>query len=144
MDFPVKREINSEEETTSVAIEFAKVIKPGDVICLNGNLGAGKTFFIKQVVKQYGIVNASSPTFAIVNEYAGTRNVYHFDFYRINKVAELYDIGFNDYINDTDSIVFIEWAELFTQVLPSKTIEVKLILNEDSTREIEIKSNARE
>lgn len=71
------------------------------------------------------------------------KKIYHFDFYRINKVNELYDIGFNDYINDADSIVFIEWAELFPDVLPSNTIEVKLTLNEDNTRVIEINKNGR-
>lgn len=142
MDFPFKKEINTEEATESVAVEFAKHLKCGDIVCLNGNLGAGKTFFIKQVVKQFGITNASSPTFAIVNEYTADKRVYHFDFYRINKVNELFDIGFNDYINDNDSIVFIEWAELFPEVLPSHTINVNMILNDDSTRIIEINGDA--
>jgi len=142
MVFPFRKEINSEEATMAVAEEFSKHVKEGQVVCLNGNLGAGKTFFIKQVVKHYGITNASSPTFAIVNEYSSEKRVYHFDFYRINKINELYDIGFNDYINDNDSIVFIEWAELFPEVLPSETINVNMILNEDSSRIIEINSNA--
>jgi tRNA threonylcarbamoyladenosine biosynthesis protein TsaE len=143
MELPFKKEINTELETNSVAEEFAKIISEGDVICLNGNLGAGKTYFVKQIAAIFGIKNASSPTFAIVNEYTGQKKIYHFDFYRINEVNELYDIGFNDYINDADSIVFIEWAELFPDVLPSNTIEVKLTLNEDNTRVIEINKNGR-
>jgi tRNA threonylcarbamoyladenosine biosynthesis protein TsaE len=142
MVFPFKKEINTEEDTIAVAEEFSRHLQDGQVVCLNGNLGAGKTFFIKQIVKQYGITNASSPTFAIVNEYTADKRIYHFDFYRINKINELYDIGFNDYINDNDSIVFIEWAELFPEALPSNTINVHMILNDDSTRIIEINSNA--
>lgn len=143
MKFPFKADITSEEKTIQVAKEFSEIVNCGDVVCLTGNLGAGKTFFIKHVAEQFGIKNASSPTFALVNEYYGSKNIYHFDFYRINKVNELYDIGFNDYINDTDSIVFIEWAELFPEVLPSGTIDIKLVLNDDLTREIEIVKNAR-
>lgn len=143
MKLPFKKAIDSEEETIAAAKEFAEYIKPGDVVCLNGNLGAGKTFFVKQVCLELGINNASSPTFAIVNEYSGKIKVYHFDFYRINKINELFDIGFNDYINDSDSIIFIEWAELFADIIPSGFIEIKLLLNENSAREIEIDRNAR-
>lgn len=73
MELPFKKEINTELETNSVAEEFAKIISEGDVICLNGNLGAGKTYFVKQIAAIFGIKNASSPTFAIVNEYTGRK-----------------------------------------------------------------------
>jgi len=142
MKLPYRKEIFQEEDTIKAAAEFASFVKEGDVVCLNGNLGAGKTFFTKQVVSRFGINNSSSPTFAIVNEYTGHKKVYHFDFYRINKVNELFDIGFNDYINDTDSIIFIEWAELFPGVIPAGAINVNITLNDDSTRIIEISRDA--
>jgi len=130
-----KIKINSEEETIAAAEKFAGQLKPGEVIVLNGNLGAGKTFFVRQALKCLGIDNVSSPTFAIVNEYTGKFKIYHFDFYRINDPAELFDIGFNDYLNDEDSVTFIEWGNLMPAVLPHRRLEINININSDFTRE---------
>ena len=137
MQYPSKISVNTEEETAELAENFIKTLSPGDVVILNGNLGAGKTFFIKRALKYLGINNVNSPTFAIVNEYSGSRKFYHFDFYRINDIAELYDIGFNDYLNDTDAAVFIEWGNLMPGILPHKRIEINIKLNDDFSREFE-------
>ncbi len=141
MDFPFKKLINSEEETIELAKDFAVSIFPGDVVILNGNLGAGKTFFIKNAVKALGGNNVNSPTFAIINEYEGNYKIFHFDFYRINEMVELYDIGFNDYLNNPDAIVFIEWGDLFHEILPKKRIIIEIKLNEDYSREFTFKKN---
>lgn len=126
MKFPYERISSSEEDTRKIALEFLNVLKAGDVVVLNGELGTGKTFFIKKIAESLGVQNANSPTFAIVNEYGSQPMIYHFDFYRINKVNELHDIGLEDYLTDSDAIIFIEWGELFPEVLPTKRYEIKI------------------
>jgi len=126
MSFPYLRKSNSEEDTTTIANEFSGLIKRGMVIILNGELGVGKTFFIKKILKKNLINNSNSPTFAIVNEYEGENKFYHFDFYRINIEAELHDIGIEDYFSDMESIIFIEWGNLFPNMLPKKRIEINI------------------
>lgn len=142
MDFPFHIVIISEEETEAIAKDFAEELKAGDVVVLSGELGAGKTFFVKKVLANFGITWVNSPSFAIVNEYKNFHKFYHIDFYRIKSVNELLDIGFEDYLNDDDAIIFIEWGNLFSQILPEKTIEVKIKINSDSTREIFITKHA--
>lgn len=126
MNFPCERISSSEEETRQLALEFLSELKAGDVVVLNGELGTGKTFFIKKITEALGISNANSPTFALVNEYEGDIRIYHLDFYRINKEAELHDIGLEDYLADNIAITFIEWGELFPDVLPQKRYEIKI------------------
>lgn len=138
MDFPFQTILNSEDDTTKAAKEFSKILAYGDVVALNGDLGTGKTFFVKAACKEYEIENVNSPTFAIVYEYTGKRKVYHFDFYRIKKIEELYDIGIEDYFNDDEAITFIEWAELMNEVLPKKLYSVSLKLLDENKRELEI------
>ena len=135
MEFPFKKIILSESETTELAQHFVDQITKGDVIVLNGNLGTGKTFFVKKALEKFEIKNVNSPTFAIVNEYKNSLKFFHFDFYRINKIQELFDIGFNDYLNDEEAVIFIEWGELFQEILPKKKIEINITLNEDFSRE---------
>lgn len=126
MKFPCERISYSEEDTKQIALEFFKELKAGDVVVLNGTLGSGKTFFIKKIAESLGVQNANSPTFAIVNEYDSQQKIYHFDFYRINKVNELHEIGLEDYLTDSEAITFVEWGELFPEVLPSKRYEIKI------------------
>lgn len=135
MSFPYSRKSVSEDETSIIAKEFAASLKNGMIIILNGELGAGKTFFIKQVLKQFNVTNANSPTFAIVNEYAGDKTFYHFDFYRINTESELLNIGIEDYFSDEESIIFIEWGNLFPDILPQKRIEINISYLTDNERE---------
>ena len=134
MDFPFSFISKSEEDTIAIAREFADIIENGMLIILNGNLGAGKTFFIKQVLQKFNIKNANSPTFAIVNEYKGDRIFYHLDFYRINKETELFDIGIEDYFYDQESVIFIEWGNLFPNILPKKRIEINISYNDNDLR----------
>ncbi|MCU7496356.1 MAG: tRNA (adenosine(37)-N6)-threonylcarbamoyltransferase complex ATPase subunit type 1 TsaE [Ignavibacteria bacterium] len=132
--------MNSEEETARLAGEFSELLQGGEIVALNGDLGAGKTSFIKHLLRNFEIDNVSSPTFAIVNEYQGSLKVNHFDFYRINKVEELYDIGFEEYLTREDTLTFIEWADLLPEVLPSKRIEISFVVNDDFSREISFKN----
>ena len=138
MIFPYKSIVHSEKETVEVAARFAEIIQTSDIIALNGNLGAGKTFLVKNICRKFGIENVSSPSFAIVNEYRGTRKFYHFDFYRINKIVELYDIGFEEYVNDSEAAVFIEWANRVPEILPENRYQVDIEILGELSREITI------
>lgn len=124
-------------ETIELAKSFSENISASEVVVLNGELGSGKTFFIKHLLKCFGVQNVSSPTFAIVNEYTARFNFYHFDFYRINKENELIEIGFNDYLTAENSVVLIEWGSLFPNLLPKKRTEISIRVNEDFSREFE-------
>jgi tRNA threonylcarbamoyladenosine biosynthesis protein TsaE len=139
VELPYSKVVNSEDETISLAKEFFLILKDGDVVALNGNLGAGKTFFIKHLLKNFGIEGVNSPSFAIVNQFEGRQKVNHFDFYRINKINELYDIGFEDYLNMTDAITLIEWANLIPEILPSQRMEINIEILDDTIRKFNFK-----
>jgi tRNA threonylcarbamoyladenosine biosynthesis protein TsaE len=136
---PLKKIVKSEDETSRLAKEFVQLIEPNDKIVLEGQLGTGKTFFIKNALQVLGIKNVNSPTFAIVNEYTGKYRIYHFDFFRVKSAAELIDIGWLDYMNDERAISFIEWGNLLPEVLPASRYEISIEMNEDFSREISIK-----
>jgi tRNA threonylcarbamoyladenosine biosynthesis protein TsaE len=124
--YPSKVKTRSEEESAKLAKEFIANITNGERVVLNGELGAGKTFFIKAALSSIGISNVSSPSFAIVNEYQNISHIYHFDFYRLKNFVELFDIGWQDYLNDDQSIIFIEWGSRFESILPAKRIEINI------------------
>jgi tRNA threonylcarbamoyladenosine biosynthesis protein TsaE len=139
LELPYSTTVKSEKETVKLASEFADGINPGDVIVLNGQLGAGKTFFIKQALLKLGVNTVSSPSFAIINEYKGKIKYYHADFFRLKNIEELYDIGWQDYLNEDEAVVFIEWGNLLPAALPNKRLEIQIFLNEDFSREFNIK-----
>ena len=126
IEYPSKIKITSEAETAALAYEFMLSCKNGDRVVLNGNLGAGKTFFIKAALTSIGITSVNSPSFAIVNEYSNEFHICHFDFFRLKNSAELFDIGWQDYINDDESIIFIEWGNRFPAILPVERIEINI------------------
>lgn len=137
MEYPLVIKSESEQDTINIAGEFIKNLKPGDVINLMGELGSGKTFFIKQALAKFGIDNVNSPSFAIVNEYSNKYKFYHFDFYRLKNVEELFDIGWQDYLNNNQAIIFVEWGDLFLNILPPQRIDVNIkVIN--NLREFEI------
>lgn len=114
------------EETKQFAQRFAKELKSGDVICLNGDLGAGKTAFVQGLAKGLGIDDyITSPTFTIVNEYFGDLPLYHFDVYRISESDEMYEIGYDEYITG-DGICVIEWSEIISDILPPKRYDIEI------------------
>ena len=138
MNFPFEQNFSSLQDLDNIAKDFASSLTPSDIVSLNGDLGAGKTAFVKLICKYFQIFDVNSPTFAIVNEYSGDKKIFHFDFYRVKRVEELYDLGFEDYLNHDNAIIFIEWANLFNEILPSKHFDVQLTLKQDNTRTIRI------
>jgi tRNA threonylcarbamoyladenosine biosynthesis protein TsaE len=138
VEFPFEKTVESELETSEIAKLFSEKIIPGEVVCLNGNLGTGKTFFIKSVCKEFNIADVSSPTFAIVNQHNGKYQVNHFDLYRIKKAEELYDIGFEEYLADSQSISFIEWADLFEDEIAKCSYKVYFEFLGSTKRKIRI------
>ena len=114
------------EKTVEVGIKLGKVLQKGDVICLSGNLGTGKTAFTNGIAGALGISGyITSPTFTIVNEYSGAIPLYHFDVYRIADCEEMFEIGFDEYIYG-NGITVIEWAELIMDILPNELIWVEM------------------
>lgn len=121
---------NSREDTLKIAKEFAKSVKKGDIICLNGDLGAGKTAFVSGFSKGLGFDGyVSSPTFALINEYNGEIPIYHFDVYRIGECEEMFEIGLDEYLFG-DGVCVIEWAERIKELLPDNIVNVDIIKNE--------------
>ena len=136
MNYPFEMILKSVQDSEEIAVKFADELKSGDTVALNGELGVGKTFFVKSVCKKWEIDNVTSPSFTIMNEYFGRRKVFHFDFYRIKKIEELYDIGFDEYVNDGNMISFIEWAYLFKEILPGKHFLIELEFTKDRQRRL--------
>ena len=126
-------ESHCENDTLKIASEFAALLKCGDVVAFRGGMGMGKTVFTRGCVKSLGNdSDVSSPTFAIVNDYGGKINLYHFDMYRVESWDSLYSTGFFDYMNE-NSILFIEWSENIENVLPENAIIVEFSKGEDES-----------
>jgi tRNA threonylcarbamoyladenosine biosynthesis protein TsaE len=109
---------NSAKDTIAAAKEFAKKLKPGDVVALSGDLGAGKTHFVKGAAKAFGIVpkEVVSPTFGILKRYISKAKIlYHFDFYRLKDLTELEKTGYRECIINEDAFIFIEWPEIIPE-----------------------------
>lgn len=122
------------------AREFIKNMGTGHVFAFYGKMGAGKTTFIKAVCEELGVDDViTSPTFAIVNDYTSSKDdshIFHFDFYRIKKLEEVYDMGYEDYFY-SGSLCFIEWPELIEDILPGDAVKVTITQNEDGGRVVE-------
>jgi len=129
--------IDSLEKIREAAREFVANIGENSVFAFYGKMGAGKTTFIKAVCEELGVEDViTSPTFAIVNEYRSETTgelIYHFDFYRVKKIDEVYDMGFEDYFY-SGALCFIEWPELCEEVLPSDTVKVTIEEQPDGAR----------
>lgn len=119
-----KIETRSEDETIRLAEKLASLLKPGDVITLEGDLGAGKTTFTKGIARGLGVKRVvNSPTFTIVKEYTGELPLYHMDVYRLEDSDE--DIGFSDYF-DGDGISVVEWAQYIKDYLPGEYLNINI------------------
>ena len=126
------------EEISVTAQDFIRLTEGASVIAFYGSMGAGKTTFIRALCEAKGVNEAvTSPTFAIVNEYqsAALEPIYHFDFYRIRRLSEAYDMGFEDYLY-SGHLGLIEWPELVEELLPENTIRVHIDVNDDGTRTV--------
>lgn len=127
------------DETQDLAVEFAKSLKIGDVVLLNGDLGAGKTTFTQFIFKALGVKGVvNSPTFAVLKTYSSNLcELNHFDTYRINS-AEAIECGFDEVISNNESISFIEWSVNIQELLPKNCINVNITLLDDGSRQFEI------
>ena len=125
------------EHIREAARKFIEHIGDHRVFAFYGHMGAGKTTFIKAICEALGVDDViTSPTFAIINEYSGKDDtIYHFDFYRIKKLEEVYDMGYEDYFY-SGALCFIEWPELIEEVLPEDAVKVQILEKEDGTRAV--------
>ena len=132
----MKIKIDSLDTIHEAAKEFLQNMGDGKVFAFYGKMGAGKTTFVKAICEELGVEDViTSPTFALVNEYtAGDGSpVYHFDFYRIKKLDEVYDMGYEDYFY-SGNLCFLEWPELIEEILPDNAIKVKIEEQQDGSR----------
>jgi tRNA threonylcarbamoyladenosine biosynthesis protein TsaE len=129
---------NSENATFDIARQFAASLRPGNLILLFGDLGAGKTLFTRGVVSYFNeTILATSPTFSLVNVYPTIPPIYHLDLYRIQGDAELIDLGFEECL-ESDGIVLVEWGEKCEHLLSMNYIRISFIMVGEEDREIVI------
>ena len=127
-----------EAETEAAGASFAKSLPDGAVVALYGDLGAGKTAFVRGMARGMGIdARVNSPTFTIVNEYLGQRELYHFDMYRLASSEELFDIGWEDYLN-RGGVCAVEWSENVADAFEGDEIPVRIVKLSAEERRIEI------
>ena len=139
---------NSEYETETLAYNLAKNLKPNSIIVLSGNLGTGKTRFVRGIAKYFGIENeVSSPTFTIVNEYTTKKNtsqlskIFHFDVYRLTDSEDFENSIGTDYFLDS-GLCIIEWGEIIKDILPSHTIYITIdACDSENLRTIQIEGD---
>lgn len=129
--------IDNIDSIREAARQFVTATGENTVFAFYGKMGAGKTTFIKAVCEELGVEDViTSPTFAIVNEYRSDTTgelIYHFDFYRIKKIEEVYDMGYEDYFY-SGALCFIEWPELIEELLPEEAVKVTIEENADGSR----------
>ena len=129
---------NSEAETEEIGARFSKSLPGGTVVAMYGDLGAGKTAFVRGMARGMGLTcRVSSPTFTIVNEYLGDRELIHFDMYRLSGADELFEIGWEDYLN-RGAVCAVEWSEKVEDAFFGDEVRVTIDKLDDSRRKITI------
>ncbi len=127
---------SSPEQTLAFGRRLSAILAPGDVLCLYGNLGAGKTCLVQGMAEGLGAEDrAVSPSFTLVNEYPGRLPLYHFDCYRLKSASELDMIGYDEYLG-MEGVVVIEWAERIAERLPEERLDIRLGRVSDNERKI--------
>jgi len=130
--------IKNISELQMVARELLPYLQANPVLTFYGKMGAGKTTLIKAICKEMGVTNiVTSPTFALVNEYTTTSSetIFHFDFYRINKIEEIFDLGYEEYFY-SGHYCFVEWPELADSILPDDALQIKIVEGSKGVRKI--------
>ncbi len=126
-----KIELKGLEATKDFGIKLGSLLSAGDILCLNGDLGAGKTTMTKSIGLGLGVEDyITSPTFALINEYRGRFPVYHFDVYRLEGVDDLFDLGFDEYFFG-GGVCIIEWAEKISDLIPEDRIVIDIKKGQD-------------
>lgn len=131
--------ISNLQEINEAARKFIQEMGNNKVFAFYGSMGAGKTTFIKAICEEMGVTETvSSPTFAIINEYRDkqSRPIFHFDFYRINKLEEAFDFGYEDYFY-SGNLCFIEWPELVESILPDTAVKIAIRVTDEGGRIVE-------
>jgi tRNA threonylcarbamoyladenosine biosynthesis protein TsaE len=126
------------ENIQDAAKKICEYLNDRQIIALYGNMGAGKTTLIKAICREKGVMESvTSPTFSLVNEYktSGNETIYHFDFYRINNIAEVYDFGYEEYFY-SGKLCFVEWPEMVEELLPDNTLRINIRTLDNNKREI--------
>lgn len=132
----IRLKSSSHEETWEIGRKLGEKLKPGMLLCLSGDLGAGKTVIAQGIAKGLGVEgHVTSPTFNIVREYHGREKFCHFDVYRISDPEEMFEIGFYEYLNG-EAVCLIEWAELIGEILPKEHMNIEIRYTGDEEREI--------
>ncbi|MEE9166281.1 MAG: tRNA (adenosine(37)-N6)-threonylcarbamoyltransferase complex ATPase subunit type 1 TsaE [Candidatus Neomarinimicrobiota bacterium] len=132
---------HSPDETARLAQNFAALLSPGDVIALRGELGSGKTTFVQGLARGLGIsATVNSPTYMLVNEFAGRIPLYHVDFYRVSSREEVEDLGLEYYFYG-EGVTVIEWADRFPEVIPHGATDIRFSSPSEGVREITVQTN---
>lgn len=141
MGAEIRLRTRSPEETRAVGAAIATALAPGDVVSLTGDLGAGKTNLVQGAARGLGAEEpVGSPTFVLVREYRGSLPIYHLDVYRLERVQEVLDLGFEDLL-DPSGVVFIEWGSAIEGLLPASHLEVELrSLEGEQDREVAVRA----
>lgn len=127
----------SPAETEAFAASLGRTLKGGEVLAFRGQMGAGKTCFVRGLAAGMGVSGeVCSPTFALVHEYPGPITLYHFDMYRIHDLDDLYSTGFFDYLEDEQAVLAIEWSEQIAEALPEQVLFITLEATGETTRTI--------
>ena len=131
-------ESRSYSDTETIARNFAEKLNPGDIVCLQGEMGVGKTVFVRGIASFFGAeTDVCSPTFAIMNIYSGTTPIYHFDLYRLECEDDIYDAGLYEFMASGDGISVVEWPGLLSQYPKTKIYDITISKN------LEISENYR-
>lgn len=134
----------NEQETKEIGYKLGKLLQNGDIICLTGDLGAGKTTITKSIAKGLEVEeDVTSPTFTIINEYDGRLPVYHFDVYRILDIEEMYDIGYEEYFYGS-GVCIVEWASQIRELIPEEHLWIEIKYGEEmNSREFYFKPTTK-
>jgi tRNA threonylcarbamoyladenosine biosynthesis protein TsaE len=133
---PLELVTRAPEETQKVGASLAELLLPGDVVSLTGDLGAGKTCLVQGAARGLGVTDhVASPTFVLVREYRGGIPVYHLDVYRLERLQEVLELGFEDLL-DPSGVMFVEWGDAIEALLPESFLELQLTVEDDEVRRL--------